>query len=141
MDHTQSENLGLSASGLMRVSDPTIPLPFGFGQRGARNEDFSFKYATKVIAGNVCCMPFFDGLPTVKCSLRRHKNRVIRVERGDNGRVVPVELLNAASYFIANARICWAICGSAVSFSLARTGTAHPIANPARASSTMLRID
>jgi len=29
MDHTQSENLGLSASGLMRVSDPTIPLPFG----------------------------------------------------------------------------------------------------------------
>jgi hypothetical protein len=85
-------------------------------------------------------MPFFDGLRTVKCSLRRHKNRVLRVERGDGGRVVPVErrVMNAASYFIANARICWAICGSAVSFFLARTGTANPIANPARASSTLV---
>jgi len=36
-------------------------------------------------------MPFFDGLRTVKCSLRRHKNRVLRVERGDGGRAVPVE--------------------------------------------------
>src|SRR5271165_4359193 len=107
MDHTQSENLGLSASGLMRVSDPTIPLPFGLVS-AAPETDFSFKYATTLIAGNVCCMPFFDGLPTVKCSLRRHKNRVLRVKRGDGGRVVPVELLNAASYFIANARICWA---------------------------------
>jgi len=40
------------------------------------------------------CIIFFDGLPTVKCSgMRRHINPILRVERGDGSRVLPVECL------------------------------------------------
>jgi hypothetical protein len=35
-------------------------------------------------------VPFFNGLPTVDWSCVRHKNRVLRKERGDGGRIVVV---------------------------------------------------
>jgi len=42
----------------------------------------------------VFCIRFFNGLPTVKCSvLQRHPNPILCVERGDGSRVVPVECL------------------------------------------------
>src|SRR5580704_14071738 len=93
MDHTQSENLGLSASGLMRVSDPTIPLPFGLVSAVPETKIFHLNMRPKLIAGNVFCMPFFDGLRTVKCSLRRHQNCVVGEKRGDGGSVVVVVCL------------------------------------------------
>ena len=48
------------------------------------------------------CIISFDCLPTVKCSVvKRRMNRVLRVERGEGGRV----LMNASSDFMLNARI------------------------------------
>src|SRR5271166_1210163 len=38
-------------------------------------------------------IPFFDGLPTVKCSVVSHPNPVLRIERGDGGRVLLVNCL------------------------------------------------
>ena len=37
------------------------------------------------------CIRFFDDLPTVTCRVRRPRNPVLPVERGDGGRVVVVE--------------------------------------------------
>src|SRR5271155_5839851 len=41
----------------------------------------------------VFCIVFCDGLPTGKCSVRRHPNRVLRVEPGEDARLAPVECL------------------------------------------------
>ena len=41
----------------------------------------------------IVCIRFFDGLPTVKCSVVRHIDRVFRVERGDGSRVLFVDCL------------------------------------------------
>ena len=84
------------------------------------------------------CIRFFDGLPTVKCSVvKRPMNRVLRVERGDGGRV----LMNASSNFIPNARTCSSICESTVSFSWAKVGNIKLIANPTRATAKRIFID
>jgi len=41
----------------------------------------------------VVCIPFLDGLPTVHRSFVRHKNRVLREERGQGGGIVVVVCL------------------------------------------------
>jgi len=41
----------------------------------------------------IVCIRFFDGLPTVKCSVVRHIYRVFRVERGEGNRVLLVQCL------------------------------------------------
>jgi hypothetical protein len=50
-------------------------------------------------------------------------------------------LLIASTYFQTSPRICWAIFGSTVSFCLAKTGKAKPIANPTRATTRGIFID
>jgi hypothetical protein len=39
------------------------------------------------------CIVFCDGLPTVKCSIRRHQKRIVREERGQTSRIAPIECL------------------------------------------------
>jgi hypothetical protein len=39
----------------------------------------------------VFCVVFCDGLPTVKCSVHSHLNRIVRVERAETTLIAPVE--------------------------------------------------
>jgi len=82
------------------------------------------------------CIPFLNGLPTVDYSSSAHKNRVLRVERGDGGCVIVVDCLVIAarvsnvwnSSNVANPYCDWspphADVSSAIHMTLGNTRTA-----------------
>jgi len=78
----------------------------------------------------IVCRIFFDGADR-KSFLAASLYKTASSMKSE-ARAAESFLLNASSYFIVNARICWAICGSTVSFCWAKVGKTKPIARPTK---------